>query len=96
MGRFVLMFLSDPATTLRQLCEHLRPGGLVVFQEMDLSGARMTPPLALCEQVLDWIRGTFQGGGVELDMGSHLFPTFSQAGLPEPELLLRARVGRGS
>ena len=92
VGRFVLMFLSDPATTLRQLCEHLRPGGLGVFQEMDISGARMTPPLALCEQVLDWIRGTFQGGGVELDMGSRLFPTISQAGLPESELLLRARV----
>src|SRR5450432_2082447 len=33
VGRFILMFLPDPTATLRSLAKHLRPGGLIVFQE---------------------------------------------------------------
>jgi len=33
LGRFVLMFLPDPAATVRSLASHLRPDGIIVFQE---------------------------------------------------------------
>ena len=35
VGRYVLQFQQDPATMLRDLVAHLRPGGLVVFHEID-------------------------------------------------------------
>jgi trans-aconitate methyltransferase len=31
IGRLVLMYLRDPAATLRRLCAHLRPGGVIAF-----------------------------------------------------------------
>src|SRR5713101_8572673 len=35
VGRFVLMFMSDPTATLRQVAERVRPSGIVAFHEMD-------------------------------------------------------------
>ncbi len=92
VGRFVLMFLSDPASLLRQPCTVVRPVGLIAFQQMETTAARSVPPVALYEQALEWIRETFRSGGVELVMESRLFSTFCRAGLPEPELLSRARI----
>src|ERR1700730_9679676 len=33
VGRFILMFLPDPASVLRSLTQLVRPGGIVSFQE---------------------------------------------------------------
>ena len=37
IGRLVLIYLPDPAATLKQLATHLRPGGIVAFQEVDFT-----------------------------------------------------------
>ena len=82
IGRRVLMYQADPAQALRQLVERLKPGGLVVFQEADLSmvPARLTP-LPLHEKALGWIREMVRQEGCDLQMGFHLHQTFTQAGL---------------
>jgi SAM-dependent methyltransferase len=92
VGRFVLLYLADPVSALQRLRRFVRPGGLVVFHEMDMTAARSVPPVPLYQTVVHWIIETFRRGRVELDMGSRLFATFRQAGLPTPELLLRARI----
>jgi ubiquinone/menaquinone biosynthesis C-methylase UbiE len=40
VGRWVLQYTPDPAALLRRARDRLRPGGIVAFQEIDLS----TPP----------------------------------------------------
>lgn len=92
VGRFVLLYLADPVSALQRLCRFVRPGGLVVFLEMDITTARSVPAVSLYQSVVHWIAETFRRAGVECDMGSRLFATFRRAGLPAPELLLRARV----
>lgn len=37
VGRYILQHLRDPVLALRQLLRHLRPGGIVAFQEADLT-----------------------------------------------------------
>lgn len=95
VGRFVLMFLPDPAAVLRGLVQYVRKGGIVAFQEMDISAARSVPAPLLWEQCREWIRTTFELAGVDIEMGPKLFATFRQAGLPAPQMNLHARIGGG-
>src|SRR5262245_36607988 len=43
VGRLVLMYLKDPARTLRSLIRHLRPGGIVAFHEIILNSMLCVP-----------------------------------------------------
>jgi 2-polyprenyl-3-methyl-5-hydroxy-6-metoxy-1,4-benzoquinol methylase len=45
VGRFVLLYLKNPSSILRRLSGFVRPGGLVVFQEMDMTAERAEPPV---------------------------------------------------
>ena len=55
VGRWVLMYLPDPAAVLRAVAGRLRKGGLVAFQEGDLSNPPAPyPPVPLHEQVRRW------------------------------------------
>src|SRR5262249_35018363 len=58
-GRYVLMFIPEPAAALTRLSSWLKPGGIVAFHELDWESARSTPvaPLydrccALCVETL--------------------------------------------
>jgi ubiquinone/menaquinone biosynthesis C-methylase UbiE len=96
IGRFVLMFLPNPAAVLRRLSSLVRAGGIVVFQEMDIGFTRTIPSnLPLWQQCGDWIRNAFQCAGVDVQMGPKLYATFRRAGLPAPQMNLHARIGGG-
>lgn len=95
IGRLILMYLPDPAATVRQLIKHLRPGGTVVFQEMAIPMGRTVPEGRLFRQCLDWIVATFEHAGFETDMGGKLFATFLDAGLPGPQMLAANHAGGG-
>jgi SAM-dependent methyltransferase len=92
VGRLVLLYLAEPATALQQLCRFVRPGGIVAFQEMEMTTSRSVPSIPLFDLTMRAIVETFRRARVELDMGSRLFATFRAAGLPAPEMVLRARV----
>jgi ubiquinone/menaquinone biosynthesis C-methylase UbiE len=53
VGRYVLQFQPDPVAMLRKLAVHLRPGGSIVFHEIDWDGARSFPPLPTMTCVVD-------------------------------------------
>ena len=95
IGRFILMHLPEPAAVLRRLVGHLREGGVVAFQELDLSshGDAFYPPSALWEQVWYWCTQPFQQAGGELNRGLKLYRMFLDAGLPAPQVRYEAAVG---
>ena len=92
VGRLVLLYLKDPAATLRQLAQHVRPGGVIAFHEMEMTTARCVPESPLWTQCGRWIVEAFTRAGVETSMGSRLYPVFRQAGLPAPEMISGGRV----
>jgi ubiquinone/menaquinone biosynthesis C-methylase UbiE len=95
IGRFVLLYLSDPAAMLRRLRHRVRPGGIVAFQEIDMSQISQVPPSALFEQVVRSIQGAFAANGTELNMGTKLLATFLRGGLPRPTMIAASRVESG-
>jgi SAM-dependent methyltransferase len=96
VGRWILMYLQDPAAVLRRLLGHLRPGGVVAFQENDFTYPPTTfPPGPLQQQVMRWTTPPPGGGGPDQRMGSKLYGTYLDAGLPAPQLRLDAPIGGG-
>jgi ubiquinone/menaquinone biosynthesis C-methylase UbiE len=64
VGRYFLMFNSDPADTMREIVDHLRPGGIVAFQEPDFTqGPYAAPPSSLLDQIGRWITEAFRNSG---------------------------------
>jgi SAM-dependent methyltransferase len=95
IGRLVMMYCPDPVDTLRKLAQHLRPGGVIAVQEIDMESFRSQPPSPLYQQCFEWINQTFRATRTRLRMGLELHSTFVEAGLPAPSLRLDATVGAG-
>jgi ubiquinone/menaquinone biosynthesis C-methylase UbiE len=96
IGRLVLLYLPDPAATLRRLAGLLRPGGIVAFQEMAMTLARSMPNGPLWRRAMGWVMDTFARAGFEVDMGHRLYATFLAAGLPTPQMISAGRVEGGA
>lgn len=86
VGRFVLMYYPDPAEALRRLIRHIRPGGIVAFQDVCHSGIRSFPPVPLLERLFELTGKAQVLSGAEPQMGLKLYSTFIAAGLPPPTL----------
>jgi ubiquinone/menaquinone biosynthesis C-methylase UbiE len=84
VGRLVLCYQTDPAVPLAALRRHLRPGGVVAFQE-----PWMMPPMgpdSVMKRVTTCMVETFRRCGTQLDLGPRLHRVFASAGLAQPEM----------
>jgi SAM-dependent methyltransferase len=95
VGRLVMMYYPDPVDTIRKLMRHVRPEGLIVFQEMDMANARSLPVAALFERSMTWIKQTLSATGARTRLGLELYPVFLAAGLPGPSMRVDALIGGG-
>jgi SAM-dependent methyltransferase len=96
VGRYILHHLRDPVLVLRQLVRHLRPGGIVAFQEADLTRlGTSVPPVPLFEQVGEWIKEPLRRERLDLQFGLRLYGLFLDAGLPPPQLHCQSFLGSG-
>ena len=95
VGRLVLMYMADPAEALQHLVTHLRPGGIVAFQEVDFSPYTVAvhPDTPLINNLVDWGRTVFERSGAHVEMGMELYKAYVDAGLPEPALHFEAPMG---
>jgi SAM-dependent methyltransferase len=96
VGRWVLMYLPDPAGFLRRARTFLRAGGIVAFQEGDIrQSARTYPPGRLHEELARLVTPPPGAPGPDVDMGPKLFGAFTAAGLPGPQLRYDTPIGGG-
>lgn len=85
IGRFVLMHAPYPTLLFKRLVEHVRPGGIAVFQEVALSRAYSMPPVASYDDKIGPMCAAFERAGRHPDMGASLDCVFRDCGLV-PEL----------
>jgi ubiquinone/menaquinone biosynthesis C-methylase UbiE len=95
IGRLVLMYFADPAVILRRLTNLLKPGGLVVFHELDTTASKSEPVCELFETTTSLIEQAFTRAGADIKMGLKLSRVFQEAGLPRPQMIQEARVENG-
>ena len=95
VGRLVLMYYPDPVDAIRKLMRHVRPDGLIVFQELDMANARSVPFAPLFERSLTWIKQTLSATGAQIQLGLELYPVFLAAGLPGPSMRMDTLIGGG-
>jgi SAM-dependent methyltransferase len=97
VGRWILMYLPDPAAMLRHLATRVRPGGIIAFHENDFTyPPAVFPPTELWGQMQRWmIPPPGAESRAEMRMGTKLFAAYLDAGLPAPNLIVEAPVGGG-
>jgi SAM-dependent methyltransferase len=92
IGRFVLMYQDDPVESLTKMTQHVRPGGLVVFHELDTSTCRSYPPVSAFDEATRWLREALRGSGARPDLGMEMHSLFLDSGLPAPGMRFDAVI----
>jgi len=96
IGRLILMYQPDPVETVSQVAKYVKPGALVIFQELDFTSNTLTKPHApLYECAIGWIKEVLHRANIPTQMGLMLYRTFVEAGLPAPEVVGSTRIEGG-
>ena len=94
VGRFILMWLPDPTSVLRQLSLLVRPGGVVAFQEPSWAPVfAILTHLTLWSAAASLMYETIGRSGANPEMGLALYRIFQEAGLPAPTMQMEAPLG---
>jgi Methyltransferase domain len=92
IGRFVLMYQDDPATSLRHMMRYLREGGLVVFRELDSTACHSWPTVPVFDEAARWLAEGLRSSGARPDLGLEMHSLFLDCGLPEPRMRMDTLV----
>jgi len=96
IGRHILIHTPDAAAVLRKAVHMVHDGGLIAFQEYDLSFyTRGYPELPLMFWVQEKIVEFFRRATPRPNVGTQLFWLMQEAGLPPPECRLECVMDGG-
>jgi ubiquinone/menaquinone biosynthesis C-methylase UbiE len=97
IGRYILMYQSDPAALLRAAARHLKPCGSMAFHELRLrQKCHSVPNVPLFELIDKLIRMAFSSALPNYDAGDRLLQHFWDAGLPQPRLFCETPIWGGA
>lgn len=81
-GRRVLMYQADTVAVVTKLVKHLRPGGVMIFQEHDTTMAPASvDSFELHRKAQSWIQNMIALEGADLHIGFNLHSILTNAGL---------------
>jgi SAM-dependent methyltransferase len=89
--RFLLMHLSDPEQALHEMFRLLKPNGILVCEDGDLTASGSEPPSALSASADLWGR-LGPKRGLDYTLGRRLLPMVLHAGFPAPEITFHQPV----
>jgi SAM-dependent methyltransferase len=89
--RFLLLHLPEPERALREMGALLRPNGILVCEDADVTSAGGEPPSALDAFADLWGR-LGPARGVDYTLGRRLFRLVQAAGFPTPEITFNQPV----
>jgi SAM-dependent methyltransferase len=89
--RFLLLHLSEPERALREMRALLKPDGILVCEDGDLTSSGSEPPSVLSAFADLWGR-LGPAKGVDYTLGRRLFQMVLAAGFPAPEITFNQPV----
>jgi SAM-dependent methyltransferase len=89
--RFLLLHLPEPERALREMWSLLRPGGILVCEDGDLTSSGSQPPSAL-GAFADLFGRLGPAKGLDYTLGRRLFHLVQDAGFPAPEITFNQPV----
>jgi len=96
IGRHILIHTPDAAAVLKKAVDRVHVGGLIAFQEYDLSFyPKGYPEMPLIFWVEEILIEFFRRGVPRPNIGTQLFWLMQQAGLPPPECRLECVMDGG-
>src|SRR5262245_36049348 len=96
VGRYILLYQQDAGATIRRLLKFLKPGGIVVFHEIEFANAHSSdPPCAFWDEIYGLLGEAFRRSGNPPDYGRRVATAFLEAGLPFPTVLAESVAGGG-
>jgi SAM-dependent methyltransferase len=87
VGRLVLLYLRDPVAAVRRFASRIRPGGVYVAMEYEMTAAGMLPPQPLAAQATSWVLAALGHTGHDVSLGARLSGVLTAAGLTDPVCL---------
>jgi SAM-dependent methyltransferase len=85
-ARFLVTHLTDPAATIIRFAEGLRPGGVLIVEDIDFRGMPCHPPSAAYDRYVDLYMRTTWARGVDPNIGSRVPALLTGAGLADVHL----------
>jgi predicted O-methyltransferase YrrM len=80
-GRFILSHLSERPAVVAKMLDALRPGGVMVVEDIDFGGAFCHPPNVAYDRYCELYRAVVRCRGGNADLGRELFGLCLDAGL---------------
>jgi precorrin-6B methylase 2 len=80
-ARMLLSHLLDPAGVVRRMAGAVRPGGMVVVEDVHFAGCFTEPACAAYNRWVEWFRETVRHNNGDLDIGPRLPGLLRTAGL---------------
>jgi SAM-dependent methyltransferase len=87
-ARFLLTHLTDPAALLAAVCRHLRPGGMVVVEDIDYRGHFSEPDCPALWRAVELYTNAVRRRGADPHIGPKLPGLLRSAGLQDVEMNL--------
>jgi ubiquinone/menaquinone biosynthesis C-methylase UbiE len=94
IGRYILLYQPDAGATIRRLTKFLKPGGIVVFHELDFTDPHPSDPVCpFWDQAWELLHSAFRRAGAPPDYGRRVGKAFTDAGLPFPTISADSVIG---